>query len=115
MQFGSLLAASGTDFQIQVIDMFEHDWTYQVLGHKIGCVDVAQYLNQWYHFLCALFLEPQAVHIDVTDLRKSLPVQNAFGCRGVQLQSNPDIAAEIRTQRLHAQTLARAADDSVEF
>jgi len=81
--------------------MFKHDRTYKVFGHKIGCVDVAQYLNQWHHFLCTLFLEPQAVHIDVTNFCKSLPVQNAFGCCGVQFKSNPDIAAEIRTQRLH--------------
>ena len=95
MQFSGLLAASLSDVQIEVLDVLEEYGSNQVLGHQVGCVGLARNLDQRHHIFRALLLEPKAVHINVTDFRKSLPVQDPLGSRCVQLQSNSHIAAEV--------------------
>ena len=63
----------------------------QMLRHEIGAVVLARDLREGHDLLRALFLEPQAVHVDVTYLGYLLAIEDALGSRRVELEGNPDI------------------------
>ena len=96
-------------------EVLEEDGAHHVLGRQVGCVCLARDFDQRHYLLRALLLEPKAVHINVSYVRNSLPVQDALGSRCVKFQSNSKVAAEIGAQRSHAQSFTSATIHATEL
>ena len=63
----------------------------QMFGHQVRAVDLARDLGQGDDILGTLLLEPQAVDVNVPDLGDALPIEDALGGCGIELQNDADV------------------------
>ena len=78
MEFSGRVGSSSDMSEVQVQHMPQDHVDGQMLCREIGAVAFARDLREGNHLLRALFLEPQALHADVTYLGYSLTVKYAL-------------------------------------
>ena len=90
MEFGRGFRAVSDVHKVELRHVPQYHRDGQVLGHQVRAVDLARDLGQGDHLLGALLLEPQAINVNVADLGDALPVKDALGGRGIDLQDDAD-------------------------
>ena len=115
MEFSGRVGSSSDMRKVQLQHMPQDPVDGQMLCHEISAVAFARDLRGGHNLLRALFLEPQAVHVDVTCLGYSLTVKYTIGSRGVELEGNPEVRTHVHAEGLDAEAFTGPSDNSVEF
>ena len=91
MEFSGRVGSPSDMSEVELQHMPEDHVDGHMLCREIGAIAFARDLHEGNDLLRALFLKPQAVHVDVTYLGYTLTVEYALGSRRVELEGNPEV------------------------
>ena len=92
------LGSTATEFELHHLHVLLLDHGGQVLGEKVGAVLRAWHLHQRNDLLGDLLLQPQDIHVYMSDFRNPLSLQDALRSRRVEVKSNRNLETHILTK-----------------